>query len=208
VRYVAAGCAAALAAAFVALAVVVETDPGPLPGDQRALLETHDLIGDALDQPLVRLADLTDLLPLAVAAVAVGLWLAWRRRWRELAAGAAVVGVVWALNPVLKDLIERGRPELWPHPMTVSEYSFPSGHAANTAALAAALVLIAWSTRFRSVVVVAAAVVVAAVGLGQLALGLHYPSDILAGWLWAAAWAALVWSVTPPPGPSGRPPPR
>lgn len=207
-RYVAAGCAAALAAAFVGLAVAVARDPGPLPGDRRVLIDLHDIGAGPLEEPLVWLADLTDLVPLAIVAGVVALGLAWRRRWRELIGGAVVVGVVWALNPVLKELIERGRPELWAHPLPVSEYSFPSGHAADTAALAAALVMIAWPTRYRTAVVVAGTAVVAVVGLGQLALGVHYPSDVLGGWLWAGAWAALVWAVRPPLAPSGRPPPR
>jgi membrane-associated phospholipid phosphatase len=201
--------------AFAALTVAVVEDSGPLPGDRRVLLELHDAVGDSLNDPLVWLANLTDLVPLAVAAALVAVGLAWRRQWRALAAGSIVVGVVWALNPVLKDLIERGRPDLWPHPMTVSEYSFPSGHAANTAAFAAALAMIAWSSRLRTAIVVAGVVVVVLVASGQLALGLHYPSDILAGWLWAGAWAALVWSVLPPPwsirpppAPSGPPPTR
>ncbi|NIR39637.1 MAG: phosphatase PAP2 family protein, partial [Actinobacteria bacterium] len=42
----------------------------------------------------------------------------------------------------------------------------------------------------------AGAVVVGLVGFSRLAIGVHYPSDILAGWLWVGAWAALVW-----PGP-------
>jgi membrane-associated phospholipid phosphatase len=78
--------------------------------------------------------------------------------------------------------------------MELSEYTFPSGHAANTAALAAAAILIAWSTRLRIAAVVAGVGFVLVVGLSQLALGVHYPSDIVAGWLWATAWAAFVWS--------------
>ncbi len=105
-----------------------------------------------------------------------------------------VVGVVWAFNPVLKQVVARSRPDLWPAPTELSEYTFPSGHAANTAALAAAAILIAWSTRYRTSAPVAGVVFVLVVGLSQLALGVHYPSDIIAGWLWAGAWAALVWS--------------
>ena len=78
--------------------------------------------------------------------------------------------------------------------MELSEYTFPSGHAANTAALAAAAILIAWPTRYRTSAAIAGVGLVLVVGLSQLALGVHYPSDIVAGWLWAAAWAAFVWS--------------
>ena len=127
-------------------------------------------------------------------AVVIGLVLVWLRRWRDLAYGVVIVGVVWAVNPLLKELVARSRPELWPPPMELSQYTVPSGHAANTAALAAAVILIAWTTRLRTVAVVAGVALVLVVGLGQLILGVHYPSDILAGWLWAFAWAAFVWS--------------
>jgi membrane-associated phospholipid phosphatase len=174
--------------------VAVAVDGGPLPGDRRVLVEVHDLRGDALEEPLVRLADLTDLGPLALLAGVLGLVLVGMRRWRDLGYGVAVVGVVWTVNPVLKELFERARPELWAAPLEVSAYSFPSGHAADTAALAAAGVLVAWPTRARWPVCSVGSALVLVVGLGQLALGVHYPSDILAGWLWAGAWAAGVWS--------------
>ena len=196
--WVAAGCAAG----FAALAGPIAVDGGPLPGERAFLLELRDLRGDALDSALVRLAGLTDLIGLALAGVVIGGWLAWTRRWRELAYAGAVVAVVWSVNPVLKQLFSRTRPDLWDEPIQLSQYSFPSGHAANTAALAAALVLIAWRTAARRPTLYAAAGLVLVVGAGQLALGVHYPSDILAGWLWAAAWAAVVWSARDAPGAS------
>lgn len=186
--------AAAAGVAFVALAVSVSVHPGPLPGERRILIELHDVAGAEYEAALVRLADLTDPLPLAVLAAALVVVLAVRRNWRDLGYGAVVVGVVWAFNPVLKQVFARSRPDLWPAPMELSEYTFPSGHAANTAALAAAAILIAWSTRYPISAVVAGVGLVLVVGLSQLALGVHYPSDILAGWLWATGWAALVWS--------------
>ena len=73
----------------------------------------------------------------------------------------------------------------------MSEYSFPSGHAANTAALGVALVVISWDTRWRIPMLVACTLFVALVGASQLVLGVHYPSDILAGWLWAAGFVLL-----------------
>jgi membrane-associated phospholipid phosphatase len=185
--------AGAAGAGFVALAIWVSTESGPLPGERRVLVELHDL-GTSHEDALVRLADLTDLLPLALAAVAFAVVLAGLRRWRDLAYASAIVGVVWAVNPLLKELVARSRPDLWPAPMELSEYTFPSGHGANTAALAAAVLLVAWTTRYRAVAAIIGGLVVAVVGLGQLVLGVHYPSDIVAGWLWAAALAAFVWS--------------
>jgi membrane-associated phospholipid phosphatase len=204
VRYVAAGCAIGLAALGVAVAI----DAGPLPGERRVLTELRSATGDSYDPALTRFADLTDLLPLAIVGLAVGLGLAGLRRWRDLAYGAAVVVVVWAVNPVLKELVARPRPELWPAPMDVSEYSFPSGHAADTAVLVGAIVMLSWATAARWPVLAVGAALLVVVAFGQLALGVHYPSDIVAGWLLAGAWTALVWSIRSTPPPSDPPPRR
>lgn len=203
-RYVAVGCAAGLAA----LGVVVAIDAGPLPGERRILTELRSAVGDSYDPALIRLADLTDLLPLAIVGVLVGLGLTWRRRWRDLAYGAVVVVVVWAVNPVLKELFARPRPDLWPAPMAVSEYSFPSGHAADTAALVGAIVMLSWATSARWFVVSLGAALLVVVAFDQLALGVHYPSDLAAGWLLAGAWTTLVWSLRSAPPPSDPPPRR
>jgi undecaprenyl-diphosphatase len=68
--------------------------------------------------------------------------------------------------------------------------SYPSGHALVSAAFALALVIIARETRWRWRVGAAASAYVLAVGFSRLYLGVHYPSDVLAGWCLAVAWAA------------------
>ncbi|MFG1815687.1 phosphatase PAP2 family protein [Kribbella sp. NPDC049174] len=138
-------------------------------------------------------SDLTDLEPLVAVAVVVLVVLLVLRRWMDAMFFAAGVGVVWAVNPLLKELVGRSRPDLWPLPPDVSEYSFPSGHAANTAALVGAVVLI---LRRRLPAVLTGAAVLLVVGWSQLALGRHYPSDVLVGWLWALAWVSLLRKVT------------
>jgi membrane-associated phospholipid phosphatase len=138
-------------------------------------------------------SDLTELGPLAAVALVVLVVLLALRRWADAAFFVAGIGVVWAVNPLLKELVGRSRPDLWPLPADVSEYSFPSGHAANTAALVGALVLILHG-RLRAVLLGAAVLLV--VGWSQLALGRHYPSDVMAGWLWALAWVGLLRNVT------------
>ncbi|WP_433162476.1 phosphatase PAP2 family protein [Kribbella sp. CA-247076] len=138
-------------------------------------------------------SDATELAPLAVAGGVVLLVLLVRQRWRDAVFLTVGVGVVWAVNPLLKRVFERSRPDLWPLPADVSEYSFPSGHAANTAALVAALVLL---LHRRLPAGLLGAVVLLVAGWAQLALGRHYPTDVLAGWLWALAWVVLVRNVT------------
>jgi membrane-associated phospholipid phosphatase len=154
-----------------------------LTDEQDFLVWLHD------DGPVAQgISDLTELGPLAIVALVVLAVLLARRRWASSAYFVAAVGVVWAVNPLLKELIGRSRPDLWPLPPDVSEYSFPSGHAANTAALVGALVLI---VRRRLGVILGVGVLLVA-GWAQLALGRHYPSDVLAGWLWALAWVYVL----------------
>ena len=162
-----------------------------LPGDERALLEIRQAAETRFDVPMQAVADGSNLEPLAVGAVVVAVVLLWRRRWVDAIAFVGAVAVVWVVNPVLKALIARDRPTIRPDAPEVSEYTFPSGHAANTAALGLALVMISWETRWRIPMLVACTLLVALVGASQLVLGVHYPSDILAGWLWAAGVVLL-----------------
>lgn len=185
VAAVPAGLAAALGA-WVTIA-------GDLPGERRVLIWVHDA-GRSVDGLMLATSRATELLPLGVVAVGmVAVLLVLRRPGDAMRFGSAVA-VVWAVNPLLKELIGRSRPDLWPLPASVSEYSFPSGHAANTAALAGGLLLILRSRRGWIIGVLLAAVGLA--GLSQLVLGRHYPSDILVGWLWAGAWVAVLHRLT------------
>jgi undecaprenyl-diphosphatase len=66
--------------------------------------------------------------------------------------------------------------------MDPSKYSFPSGHAMATTALATALVIIAWPTRGRWVVTPLALAYAFLIGVSRVYLGVHFPSDVLGGW--------------------------
>jgi undecaprenyl-diphosphatase len=76
-----------------------------------------------------------------------------------------------------------------------STFSFPSGHAMQSMAVGAALVILLWETRWRYVALLLSASFVLAVGLSRIYLGVHYPSDILAGWAASVAWVVGLRSV-------------
>jgi membrane-associated phospholipid phosphatase len=165
---------------------------GSVPGDSAAVAALDEWLGGSVDRPMVVVRRLTDLPVLAVvAAVLVALLLRSGRRL-DAVFFALGVGVVWAVNPLLKELFSRSRPGVALTSEAVSAYGFPSGHAANTAALVGAVVMV---LRARVLAIVLGAVLLVVVGFAQLAIGVHYPSDILAGWFWAGAWITLVWSV-------------
>lgn len=127
--------------------------------------------------------------------VALVVALASKRRFREgLFAGSALAGSA-LLNFAAKQFFSRQRPSLWESISPESSFSFPSGHAMGSMTLAVVLVLLAWPTRWRSVTLVAMAIFVPMVGLSRIYLGVHYPSDILAGWTAASVWAVGCYSV-------------
>lgn len=129
------------------------------------------------------------------AFVLTTLWFLIRRQ-RTLASYVATTGIGLAvLVPVTKALIARPRPQV---PLPVAEIpsnaSFPSGHAMVSLVIAGMLTLIllpAVSQRLRPALVTFAAALTLAVGATRLALGVHFVSDVLAGWALGAAWLAV-----------------
>jgi membrane-associated phospholipid phosphatase len=111
--------------------------------------------------------------------------------WRDVRAGLfvlACIGLSGTLGSIAKGLADRPRPA--DALATTASSSFPSGHA--VAAMAGVLALLAVTRgvlgRALPWAVVAGAVIVAAVGFGRVALGVHYPSDVVAGWALGYLW--------------------
>ena len=158
--------------------------------DAPLLWRLHGWHGPVLDQVVViitRLGYEWFLIPADVVIVAALLWF---KRWRE--AAFAAFGFVGSalLNMGSKQFFQRDRPSLWESIAPESTYSFPSGHAMGSMTFACVAVLLAWNTRWRWPVAVLAPLFAVLVSVSRVYLGVHYPSDILAGWC-----AALVWVV-------------
>ncbi|MDX2240635.1 MAG: phosphatase PAP2 family protein [Leptolyngbyaceae cyanobacterium bins.302] len=71
-------------------------------------------------------------------------------------------------------------------------YVFPSGHAMASASFVMVLIVLAWNTRWRWLVLVGGSLFVLAIGWTRIYLGMHYPSDVVAGWLLEIAWSFAV----------------
>jgi undecaprenyl-diphosphatase len=125
----------------------------------------------------------------------------------------SILGAV-VLSYAIKAGIERPRPELFPHGVEVYTASFPSGHATGSAAtyltLGALLARLQPQRRLKIYLMAVAVLLTLMIGLSRLYLGVHWPSDVLAGWTLGACWALLCWTVArqlqregdiEPPGP-------
>ena len=168
-------------------------------------------IDNALLRALVRIGqDRPELLPLVRGVTELGgsAWLVpltlavaalvfLRGHRRHAAALLLVTSGGRLLVELLKWWTGRARPDLVDYQVTVHSLSFPSGHAANSLIVYLALALIVapmfGPARWAVVIAVVAAVLI---GLTRPILGVHWPSDVLAGWALALAWTlAATWSL-------------
>jgi undecaprenyl-diphosphatase len=135
------------------------------------------------------------VLTLVTAATAIYLFLV--RKWATGLFVIAAIASGQVLSSLLKAGVDRPRPELVSHLMQETSLSFPSGHA-MISALAyltlGALASRAVHGRTAKAYVLSLAVFVALlVGVSRIYLGVHWPSDVLAGWCAGFAWAMLWW---------------
>lgn len=157
--------------------------------DRPLLMFANGLAGAGLDRAFLLITHLgyeRGVIPADLVLVAV---LAARRRVREAVFATLALGGAALLNVAAKHLFARQRPSLWESISPESSYSFPSGHAMGSMTLAWVCVLLAWRTPWRLPVTVGMVAFSLSVGFSRVYLGVHYPSDILAGWTAASVWA-------------------
>jgi len=181
--------AAVLAASllcFLALAVLANPGtPGGLDAHVNAFVEAHR--SAALTSFFTWYTGLGGWFVLTVATVAVLTALGWRDRRREAIFLLIAMTVSTLLNPALKQLFERVRPPAESAVLSVNGYAFPSGHTTSSATFALALAVIAWPTRWRWPAAALAAAFALLMGLSRVYLGVHWLTDVLAGWVLAVA---------------------
>ncbi len=143
--------------------------------------------------------------------VAVG-YLLTARKVTDAVFLAAATGGGAILGKLLKLFFARPRPEVVPHFVDVTSASFPSGHTVNSAivylTLGAILARVQPTRRLTRYVMVSTFVLAFLVGISRIYLGVHYPTDVLAGWAVGGTWALLCWTIAralhvdgPPVGP-------
>lgn len=197
---------AGLALGFVLIAGTI-ADGSPLPLDERIMLsmrtatDLSDPIGPKWLEEAVR--DFTALgstavLTLIVLSVATFLWLTDRGRLAVTVLACTISGTL--LSSLAKLHFARPRPELVPHQVEVYTASFPSGHALMSAVVYLTLGVLISRTqpafRVRAFIMGFAVFLTLLVGVSRVYLGVHWPTDVLAGWCLGALWATLCWIVT------------
>ena len=126
-----------------------------------------------------------------IIVIAAGVY-ARRRDWRRCATLVLSTASGAALNTLLKHVFHRGRPEFATEFITQSSWSFPSGHAMDSMVGYGILLTVLLGTietsRNRRLLIAGAVVLIAAIGVSRVYLGVHYLTDVIAGWLAGGAW--------------------
>lgn len=187
----------ALGVAFGVLLLLVRFHWGPLQNADanadngvNAYVSAHKGLVKVL-QSVAALGGRTTLIALIV--IAIILLLIRRRARLAVYLVAAGVGAL-LLDPALKTLVGRLRPVVDVPVASAPGNSFPSGHALGSIVVYGALLLVflpAVGKRWRPVLIALAALIVLAIGITRVALGVHYISDVIGGWLLGAAWVAV-----------------
>jgi undecaprenyl-diphosphatase len=157
------------------------------------ILAIHHLSTPALDTTMRILTQAGGSGGIAFAAI-LAIWFIWKRKYLDAASLAISLSGGAALNALLKILLRRPRPSLFPPLVSVSGFSFPSGHVAASVAIYGFLAVLLWRHNHRGWAVLSGAWVLV-VAISRIYLGVHYPSDALGAMAFATLWLMVVFAV-------------
>ena len=195
VLYFGAGAFLLLGALFIAIAEDVATGEPIVRMDQGIAVWLHGHGNRILTAFMLGVTHLHSVAGVWAMSAVLGAYLAWKRAWLWLGTLVVVLGGGMLLNALYKHAFERARPT-WDNPLlTLTSYSFPSGHTAGATlfygVLAAYLMTRSRDRRARTLYVAGAGLMIALVGFSRMYLGVHYLTDVLAAACAAGAWLAL-----------------
>jgi membrane-associated phospholipid phosphatase len=158
--------------------------------DTSILLYLKSLHTPVRDRIMLALTFLGEPNVLLMLSVSLGIML-WVRKHRSEATTIAITGAGGlGLNMLLKQLFARARPQLWERQINVDFYSFPSGHAMISMIIYGLLgyFLAARFPKQRWLIYSLIVILVAAIGLSRLYLGVHWPTDVIGGYIAGYIW--------------------
>ena len=190
----------ALAVAIV-LAIGWAIGRWPVAFDRQIMLGLRAWTGPAWLRPAaVAITTLGNAATLTWVVLAAALLLAIGRHY--VAALATILAALtggWAVT-LIKHTVGRARPTLVEHWASVHDLSFPSGHSASSAVvyltLAALATQVVRPPAAKHAIMAGAVLLVSAIGVSRVYLGVHWPSDVLAGWCLGTGWALGWWHAT------------
>ncbi len=163
--------------------------------DRATLLFINHYFSPYLDVVMVVGTDLGGVIGVSIISLITAALLTYKKVWRKLVFFVSSVGGAVALNVILKGIFARERPNLFDRLVTETSFSFPSGHAMASSILSVSIVVLLWKTKWRVPTIVLAVIFMLFIGFSRLYLGVHYPTDILAGWSVSIAWAVTVYLI-------------
>lgn len=144
----------------------------------------------AFAQAVTRLGGFVELLSFILAAAIAG-W-AVRRDWRAPACFVVMALAGRLLVELQKGWVMRLRPDPLEQLAPIQSYAFPSGHAANAVMVWLGAALLVARGPARPWAIAGAALIALFVGLSRPMLGVHWPSDVVAGWSFGLAWTLIL----------------
>lgn len=159
----------------------------------------HAHSSPVLTQCLLIITNLHDPWIISPVAGVITIYLAWKKRWYAALATLLVIQGGMLLNLVAKHIFHRARPSFDNPLVTLTTYSFPSGHVVASTVfygVLAALLIIKTHSRSRALfIILIASAMVVLVAFSRLYLGAHYLSDVMAAFLEAIGWLVLCLSA-------------
>lgn len=184
-------------AIFTILAIQIWQLEGGLAWDIALMQAIHTTAQAKLDMIAAVLTKFGTKWGVIPVSILIGIGFLYARQWRFLTYWLITLCGSGVINQLAKLWLHRVRPNLWdypPHP----EFSFPSGHAMASMGFVVALLVLTWHQGWRVWVWLLGGIFVISIGWTRLYLGVHYPSDILAGWMLSIAWAVATSLVVKP----------
>jgi undecaprenyl-diphosphatase len=199
------GLIAAAASAFIAL--LDEVSEGDTRAIDEAIILAFRVPGDPADpigapwfeEAMRDITALGSAPTLVIAVLTVFGFLALAKAWRPAIFILVASGGGLIASSLLKYTIDRPRPDLVPHGNLIYTSSFPSGHSMMSAVvyftLAALVTRLIERRRLKGYALGVAMTLTLLIGVSRIYLGVHWPSDVMAGWAAGAAWALGCWLI-------------
>ena len=168
----------------------------PIHADIAVLNWLHSHASPFLNSFFLTFTNIGGLFGIMTISLLLLAYLLYKKQRKDALLLLASVGGATAANLILKGLFHRHRPSLFRSSVVETSFSFPSGHAMASSALVLSVILIFWNTKWRWLVTAVGIFFVLAIGISRPYFGVHYPSDIIAGWCVSTAWVLLVFFIS------------